>query len=349
MDSRMLLMLMQLLGSPTSLAVLLLSFFQGSVGVGAITFTFTNRCTDTVWPGVLSGSGTPPLETTGFALSPGGSRSLYAPSGWSGRFWARSGCDFDDSGKGSCATGDCGSGQVECRGAGASPPATLAEFTLNGADGKDFYDVSLVDGYNLPMLVQASAPDCPDTGCLVDLNERCPSELRADDGRACRSACEAFGRPEYCCNGAYGNPDTCHPSQYSQLFKSACPKSYSYAYDDATSTFTCNHTDYTITFCPRSTPSRFWAEIGDFDVEHELGKVKWEFKERIAQTEPRAARRCSVAGELEGQQWRRDGCNRGIMAGILSFPICLGNCSGDPACPAGASRIIQLVASEKDS
>ncbi|KAF2920810.1 thaumatin-like protein 1 [Oryza sativa Japonica Group] len=269
MDSRMLLMLMQLLGSPTSLAVLLLSFFQGSVGVGAITFTFTNRCTDTVWPGVLSGSGTPPLETTGFALSPGGSRSLYAPSGWSGRFWARSGCEFDDSGKGSCATGDCGSGQVECRGAGASPPATLAEFTLNGADGKDFYDVSLVDGYNLPMLVQASAPDCPDTGCLVDLNERCPSELRADDGRACRSACEAFGRPEYCCNGAYGNPDTCHPSQYSQLFKSACPKSYSYAYDDATSTFTCNHTDYTITFCPRSTPSSGNSKNGSRRPSHE--------------------------------------------------------------------------------
>ncbi|KAG2585592.1 thaumatin-like protein 1 [Panicum virgatum] len=180
---------------------------------------------------------------------------MPAPQGWSGRFWGRSGCDFDASGKGSCATGDCGSGEVECRGAGASPPATLAEFTLDGAGGKDFYDVSLVDGYNLPMLVQAAAPDCPDTGCLVDLNERCPDELRADDGRACRSACEAFGSPEYCCHGDYGNPNTCHPSQYSQLFKSACPKSYSYAYDDATSTFTCNHTDYTITFCPKSTPS----------------------------------------------------------------------------------------------
>ncbi|KAL6646301.1 hypothetical protein ACP70R_017909 [Stipagrostis hirtigluma subsp. patula] len=244
---------LRLLRSPASVAFLVLSFFQGPAW--GITFTFTNRCTDTVWPGVLSGSGTPPLETTGFALAPGQSRSLYAPQGWSGRFWARSGCDFDASGKGSCATGDCGSGQVECRGAGASPPATLAEFTLDGAGGKDFYDVSLVDGYNLPMLVHATDPDCPDTGCLVDLNERCPEELRAEGGRACRSACEAFGSPEYCCNGAYGNPDTCHPSQYSQLFKSACPKSYSYAYDDATSTFTCNHTDYTITFCPKSTPS----------------------------------------------------------------------------------------------
>ncbi|KAI4974591.1 thaumatin-like protein 1 [Hordeum vulgare subsp. vulgare] len=241
-----------LLGSPASIVLLLLSFFQGPVA-GAITFTFANRCTDTVWPGLLSGSTSPPLETTGFALSPGQSRSLYGPTGWSGRFWGRSGCNFNG-GKGTCVTGDCGSGEIECRGAGATPPATLAEFTLDGDGGKDFYDVSLVDGYNLPMLVQPSAPGCSNTGCLVDLNERCPSELRSGGGLACRSACEAFGKPEFCCNGAYGNPDTCHPSQYSQLFKSACPKSYSYAYDDATSTFTCNHTDYTITFCPQSNP-----------------------------------------------------------------------------------------------
>jgi hypothetical protein len=105
-----------------------------------------------VWPGLLSGSRTPPLETTGFALAPGQLRSLYAPQGWSGRFWGRSGCTFDASGKGSCATGDCGSGEVECRGAGASPPAMLAEFTLDDDGDKDFYDVSLVDGYNLPFV-----------------------------------------------------------------------------------------------------------------------------------------------------------------------------------------------------
>ncbi|KAL5671375.1 hypothetical protein ACJX0J_015681, partial [Zea mays] len=79
--------------------------------VCGITFTFTNRCGDTVWPGLLSGSRTPPLETTGFALAPGQSRSLYAPQGWSGRFWGHSGCTFDASGKGSCATGDRGSGE----------------------------------------------------------------------------------------------------------------------------------------------------------------------------------------------------------------------------------------------
>ncbi|CAL5063142.1 unnamed protein product [Urochloa decumbens] len=232
----------------TTLLFLILSFFQGAVA--GITFTFTNRCGGTVWPGVLANSGSSPLETTGFALAAGEARSLSAPAGWSGRFWARTGCAFDASGKGSCATGDCGSGEVECRGRGAAPPATLAEFTLGG---KDYYDVSLVDGYNLPMVVEAAAAGCPVTGCVADLNDRCPAELRAGQGaaRACRSACEAFGTPEYCCSGQFGNPDTCRPSVYSQVFKAACPRSYSYAYDDATSTFTCaGGTDYSITFCP---------------------------------------------------------------------------------------------------
>nr|CAB3457715.1 unnamed protein product [Digitaria exilis] len=231
--------------SVLSLSFLILSFFQDACSVvragavSGVTFTFTNRCGGTVWPGVLANSGSSPLETTGFALGSGEARSLTAPAGWSGRFWARTGCTFDPSGKGSCATGDCGSGEVECHGKGAAPPATLVEFTLDGSGGKDYYDVSLVDGYNLPMVVEASdqRSGCPVTGCVVDV-------------MACRSACEAFGTPEYCCSGQYGNPDTCRPSVYSQMFKTACPRSYSYAYDDATSTFTCTGTDYSITFCP---------------------------------------------------------------------------------------------------
>ncbi|KAG6704122.1 hypothetical protein I3843_07G115800 [Carya illinoinensis] len=39
------------------------------------------------------------------------------------------------------------------------------------------------------------------------------------------------------------------------MFKAACPRSYSYAYDEATSTFTCSGVDYTVTFCP-SSPSQ---------------------------------------------------------------------------------------------
>lgn len=232
----------------TTLFTLNLALLFISKGVTAATFTFVNKCDYTVWPGIL---GSPKLDSTGFELQKGGSRSFQAPTGWSGRFWGRTGCNFDSSGHGSCATADCGSNQVECNGAGAAPPATLAEFTL-GSGSQDFYDVSLVDGYNIPIVVEGSGGSgaCAPTGCVTDLNRSCPNELRVQGG--CRSACEAFGNPEYCCSGSFNSPATCKPSMYSSIFKNACPKSYSYAYDDATSTFTCTAADYTITFCPSS-------------------------------------------------------------------------------------------------
>ncbi|KAJ6402957.1 hypothetical protein OIU84_014964 [Salix udensis] len=238
----------------SSLVLLLLASYKGCVL--AATFTFVNKCDHTVWPGILANAGSPKLDSTGFELPQDSSRSFIAPTGWSGRFWARTGCNFDESGAGSCSTGDCGSGQVECNGSGAAPPATLAEFTL-GSGGQDFYDVSLVDGYNLPMVVEGSGGSgmCASTGCISDLNIQCPQELRVGEGDACKSACEAFGSPEYCCSGAFSTPATCKPSVYSEMFKTACPKSYSYAYDDATSTFTCSGADYTVTFCP-SSPSQ---------------------------------------------------------------------------------------------
>ncbi|XP_055815554.1 thaumatin-like protein 1 isoform X1 [Solanum dulcamara] len=246
--------------SPSSHSHFILSFSFAFLilcrGVLGATFTFVNKCEYTVWPGILANAGSPTLQSTGFELPQDSSRIFTAPTGWSGRFWGRTGCSFDGSGSGSCGTGDCGSGEVECNGAGAAPPATLAEFTL-GTGGQDFYDVSLVDGYNLPMLVEASGGSgmCATTGCVTDLNQICPSELRSGSGEACRSACEAFNKAEYCCSGAYNTPATCKPSMYSQMFKTACPRSYSYAYDDPTSTFTCSGADYTITFCP-STPSQ---------------------------------------------------------------------------------------------
>ncbi|XVF63675.1 hypothetical protein PTKIN_Ptkin09bG0105400 [Pterospermum kingtungense] len=231
----------------------LLSIFQGTSGA---TFTFVNKCEYTVWPGIL---GNTQLDSTGFELPSGGSRSFQAPPSWSGRFWGRTGCTSDqNTGQLTCQTADCGSSQIECNGRGANPPATLAEFTIGSSGTQDFYDVSLVDGYNLPMVVEPSGGSgtCLSTGCANDLNRQCPSELRVGSGDACKSACEAFGTPEYCCSGSYATPDTCKPSVYSQMFKAACPRSYSYAYDDATSTFTCTGADYTITFCPSSTSQK---------------------------------------------------------------------------------------------
>ncbi|KAJ1290595.1 hypothetical protein BS78_02G256300 [Paspalum vaginatum] len=237
---------------------ILLSSLSGAVV--STTFTLTNSCGYTVWPGLLSSAGSPPLSTTGFALAPGESRSVDAPAAWSGRVWGRTLCAADPaSGRFSCATGECGSGAVECAGGGAAPPTTLAEFTLDGAGGNDFYDVSLVDGSNLPMVVVpqgGAGATCGATGCLVDLNGPCPADLKvvgADGaGIACKSACGAYGRPQDCCSGDYGTPATCRPSASSQFFKNACPRAYSYAYDDATSTFTCTSgtAAYLITFCP---------------------------------------------------------------------------------------------------
>lgn len=227
-------------------------------GVVSTTFTIVNKCDHTVWPGILSNAGVPTLPTTGFALQKDESKIFTAPTSWGGRFWGRTHCAEDSTGKFSCVTGDCGSGKLECAGNGAAPPATLAEFTLDGSGGLDFFDVSLVDGYNVPMLVVpqgGTGQNCTSTGCVVDLNGACPSELKvtsvgSNEGVACKSACEAFREPQYCCSGAYGNPDTCKPSSYSEIFKKACPRAYSYAYDDKTSTFTCASADYTITFCP---------------------------------------------------------------------------------------------------
>ncbi|CAL9240801.1 unnamed protein product [Arabidopsis halleri] len=236
-------------------------------GVRSTSFVMVNKCEYTVWPGLLSNAGVPPLPTTGFVLQKGEERTINAPTSWGGRFWGRTQCSTDTDGKFTCLTGDCGSGTIECSGSGAAPPATLAEFTLDGSNGLDFYDVSLVDGYNVPMLVApqgGSGLNCSSTGCVVDLNGSCPSELKVtslDGGgklsMGCKSACEAFRTPEYCCSGAYGTPDTCKPSSYSLMFKTACPRAYSYAYDDQSSTFTCAKSpNYVITFCPTPNTSQ---------------------------------------------------------------------------------------------
>ncbi|XP_077224682.1 pathogenesis-related protein 5-like [Tasmannia lanceolata] len=233
--------------------LLLALFLLGNEALATV-FILQNSCDFTIWPGTITANGPINLAEGGFTLQPGEFRILNAPPGWSGRFWARTNCNFHVSGTGRCTTGDCG--LLTCTG-GAVPPVTLAEFTLNGADGNDFYDVSLVDGYNVGILITPTGGtgSCQIPGCQSDLNESCPPELQIVDlysGNVvgCKSACEAFKTDAYCCTGDHGLASTCSPTHYSQIFKQACPKAYSYAYDDATSMCTCSGTDYNILFCP---------------------------------------------------------------------------------------------------
>ncbi|XP_035545776.1 pathogenesis-related thaumatin-like protein 3.5 [Juglans regia] len=227
--------------------VLVIMISSGAkVSESARIFTIINNCKETIWPGVTPGGN---FNGGGFELKQGQSMVFTAPVGWVGRIWGRTGCNFDKNGKGSCQTGACGS-SLKCTASGKTP-ASLAEFTLAALD---YYDVSLVDGFNLPILITPlhGSGNCSIAGCDGDLRTQCPSELAAKaNGNvvACRSACDVFNTDEYCCRGVFGNPVTCQPTYYSKKFKSVCPTAYSYAYDDPTSIFTCSGTDYVVAFC----------------------------------------------------------------------------------------------------
>ncbi|KAG6625052.1 thaumatin-like protein 1 [Carya illinoinensis] len=235
---------------------LILAFFF-LAGAQSARITFTNNCPSTIWPGTLTSDQKPQLSTTGFELASKASRSLDVQAPWKGRFWARTRCSTDASGKFSCATADCASGQVACNGNGAIPPASLVEINIAENGGKDYYDVSLVDGFNLPVSVatQGGTGDCKTSSCPANVNAACPAELqvKGSDGSvlACKSACTAFNQPQYCCTGDFSTPDKCPPTNYSKIFEDQCPQAYSYAYDDQNSTFTCSGgPNYVITFCP---------------------------------------------------------------------------------------------------
>ncbi|KAL7137496.1 hypothetical protein ABFS83_10G096300 [Erythranthe nasuta] len=221
-------------------------------GAHSVVFTVKNNCGFEIWPATLTGVGSPVL--TGFELAPQASTTVDVPSHWSGRFWARYQCS-NSGDKFTCMSGDCGSGQIECSGAGGIPPASLVEFTVGGDNNLDFFDVSLVDGFNLPVSVTPDGASCTTVSCAANINSGCPNELAVKgpngDVVGCKSACVAFNQPQYCCTGDFGNPSTCKPTNYSEIFKKQCPQAYSYAFDDKSSIFTCpTGGNYLITFCP---------------------------------------------------------------------------------------------------
>jgi len=219
--------------------------FLGDASGDPRTFTVTNRCTQKVWAAVLPSTTFPGGLVE---MAPGYAFKVGVDDGWSGRIWGKTDCTTSG-GKTTCASDPF--------------PASLAELTLTKtpATGLDFYDVSLVDGFNLPIELVAlgHAPDpaqpydCGDPQCTVDLNATCPSVLQDKSGAdviACANdACKVLG------DNDASSPDCIYPNAYTKFFKTACPTAYSFPYDDPTSTFTCRgsastNTGYTITFCP---------------------------------------------------------------------------------------------------
>ncbi|CAN7020954.1 unnamed protein product [Brassica oleracea var. botrytis] len=240
------------------IALLLFLASHLSVSVTSRSFTIENKCDFTIWPATYNYQGS--VDTPGFILEKGEKRTINTTSSWKGYLWGRTLCSRDSSaGYFSCITGDCDSGTIECS-KEAVPPATLAEFNLVSDGGNDYYDVSVINGYNLPVLVTPENGLCKSIGCDIDIKKTCPTELwmpdiRSNDPYACRTSCQKNQTRELCCVGHYQEvgipPQECKRTIYSETFNRTCPGAYSYAYDSNSSTFTCPYSsNFVIQFCP---------------------------------------------------------------------------------------------------
>ncbi|EIN10873.1 thaumatin-like protein [Punctularia strigosozonata HHB-11173 SS5] len=201
-----------------------------------------------------------PSFATGWEAAASTSVSFTVPNNWkAGRIWGRRDCDFSIPNPNSCLDGGCNGIGMLCdahTGTGV-PPATVAEFTLTDPT-MDFYDVSLVDGYNLPMRITNNV-GCPVAECPVDLGPNCPAPLKGPFDSVgfpvgCKSACDANldgnqANSPNCCSGSFSTPATCPNSEGN------CPNAYAYAFDESSGTalWTCDsakNADYTVMFCP---------------------------------------------------------------------------------------------------
>eukprot|EP00253_Pinus_taeda_P019560 PITA_19560 len=228
------------------MAALCISCIQDA---GGATFVIQNECAFPVWAASSTGGGK--RLDTGHSWTPqaplGGSTSVT--------FWGRTGCSFNSSGLGNCITGDCG-GLLNCTGALLGTfPITLAEYSY------DTYDISLVDGFNLPISIIPSYSTCSATSCTSNITGICPAKLSASGG--CKSACDALGLQEYCCTSGYSSTLNCTATNYSLHFKQFCPQAKTYAADNNDVTFKCAaDTHYKVIFCnaaPSPTPSAISA------------------------------------------------------------------------------------------
>ena len=132
---------------------------------------------------------------------------------------------------------------------GADPGAgrySLAEFTFN-TDFHDFdwYDISFVDAFNLPLgIAPLARPDCQTLACPDDFLAGCP-----DVGKF-----ETNGQVVACVSPERDNGD----SPVAQYFE-GCDDAYAWSADDQhgsdpSPTHACAGEDFAVTFCPEAKP-----------------------------------------------------------------------------------------------
>ncbi|GJN35581.1 hypothetical protein PR202_gb24372 [Eleusine coracana subsp. coracana] len=143
-------------------SILLVAITAGVTGAANV--LVVNNCPFLVWPVAT------PMELNAL-LKPGQTWKVPIPAGTRGaRIWARTDCVFIIDKGLRCKTGNCDS-NARCHLSGMSP-ATVAEFTVGKDAGDlDYYDVSVADGFNVPMDFSSSTGGadgtirCRDPGC----------------------------------------------------------------------------------------------------------------------------------------------------------------------------------------
>lgn len=75
-----------------------------------------------------------------------------------------------------------------------------------------------------PWDLQQQPPDKPGDGVYPYPDDN----IQRPEFNPCFSACAKNNRPEDCCTGDHGSPETCQPSDYSKAVKKVCPDAYSY-------------------------------------------------------------------------------------------------------------------------
>ncbi|KAF3448531.1 hypothetical protein FNV43_RR09244 [Rhamnella rubrinervis] len=138
---------------------------------------------------------------------------------------------------------------LNCKGWG-SPPNSLAEYELNQNGNKDLIDISLTEGFNIPMEFSSST-------FLWSL-----AQPRVGVGE--------FGVPEIYCGGQQVSPSS---------FKGRCPNAHSYPPDDPKNTHKCPAgSNYRVVFCPVKSPPHFPLEMVESMVQ--LDK-QWDSSSRL--------------------------------------------------------------------